>query len=161
MERIMQYATIVPFAVASRRSLGQVLVALAVSLGPVAPAWAAATTALTVEMTNNPDGSQVMRLDRNEVPAGKVSFKVKNASPDMVHEFLVVKTALSPDQFPMNKAGDRVDEKKLKGIKELGDLKPGKDGVLTLDLRPGHYVVFCNETGHFKGGMHAELTVKS
>jgi uncharacterized cupredoxin-like copper-binding protein len=157
----MQHATTPPYTSGPRRSLGRALLALAVSLGPIAPAWAAAPTVLTVEMTNNQDGSQIMRLDRSEVPAGKVSFKVKNASADMVHEFLVVKTALSPDQFPMNKAGDRVDEKKLKGIKELGDLKPGKHGVLTLDLQPGHYVVFCNETGHFKGGMHAELTVKS
>jgi uncharacterized cupredoxin-like copper-binding protein len=52
-----------------------------------------------------------------------------------------------------------VDEKKLKGIKELDDLKPGKDGTLTLNLKPGHYVVFCNEPGHFQAGMRAELTV--
>ena len=68
-------------------------------------------------------------------------------------------TALTPDQFPLAKAGDRVDEKKLKGIKELGDLKPGKTGAMTVDLKPGHYVVFCNQPGHFGHGMHAELTV--
>jgi len=129
-------------------------------LSLTAPVSAAAPTVVTVEMTNQKDGSQLMRLDRAEVPAGKVSFKVKNTSPDMVHEFLVVPTRLTPDQFPTTKDGSRVDEKKLKGIKELGDLKPGKDGLLTLNLRPGHYVVFCNQPGHFQGGMHAELAVK-
>src|SRR3954470_24060873 len=129
-------------------------------LGLTAPVLAATPTVVTVEMTNQKDGAQAMRLDRAEVPAGKVSFKVKNTSPDLVHEFLVVPIELTPDRLPMAKDGSRVDEKKLKGIKELGDLKPGKSGVLTLALRPGHYVVFCNEPGHFQGGMHAELTVK-
>jgi uncharacterized cupredoxin-like copper-binding protein len=129
-------------------------------LGLTAPVLAATPTIVTVEMTNQKDGAQVMRLDRAEVPAGKVSFKVKNTSPDLVHEFLVVPTELTPDRLPMAEDGSRVDEKRLKGIKELGDLKPGKSGVLTLALRPGHYVVFCNEPGHFQGGMHAELTVK-
>src|SRR3954451_16458022 len=136
------------------RLYAPVLAASAFVLGMTAQTWA-----VTVDMTNQKDGAQVMRLDRAEVPAGKVSFKVKNTSPDLVHEFLVVPTELTPDRLPMAKDGSRIDEKKLKGVKELGDLKPGENGTLTLDLKPGHYVVFCNEPGHFKGGMHAELTV--
>src|SRR3954451_15109449 len=136
------------------RLYAPVLAASAFVLGMTAQTWA-----VTVDMTNQQDGAQVMRLDRAEVPAGKVTFRVKNASPDEVQEFLIVPTRLAPGQFPMAKDGSRVDEKKLKGIKELDDLKPGKGGTLTLDLKPGHYVVFCNEPGHFQGGMHAELTV--
>jgi uncharacterized cupredoxin-like copper-binding protein len=136
---------------------GPALLALALGLG--APAAAAAPSVVTVAMTNEPGGAQVMRLDRGEVPAGRVTFKVRNDSRDTVHEFLLVPTALTPDRFPLTKAGDRVDEKKLKGIKELGDLKPGKAGTMTVDLKPGHYVVFCNQPGHFGHGMHAELTV--
>ena len=135
----------------------EALVAATVVFGPQAYAWAATPTTVSVEMTDQQDGGQVMRLDRSEVPAGKVIFRVRNTSPDEVHEFLIVPTALTPDQFPMAKDGARVDEKKLKGIKELGDLKPGKDGAMTLNLKPGHYVVFCNRPGHFQGGMHAEF----
>jgi uncharacterized cupredoxin-like copper-binding protein len=135
------------------------LVALAWAIGASAPVRAASPTVVTVAMTNAPDGAQVMRLDRAEVPPGHVTFKVRNDSRDTVHEFLLVPTALTPDQFPLTRAGDRVDEKKLKGIKELGDLKPGKAGAMTVDLKPGHYVVFCNQPGHFGHGMHAELTV--
>ena len=50
-------------------------------------------------------------------------------------------------------------EERLRGIKELGDLEPGKSGALTMTLKPGHYVLFCNEPGHFKAGMYAELVV--
>jgi uncharacterized cupredoxin-like copper-binding protein len=112
-----------------------------------------------VDMTNRQNGAQLMKLDRSDVPAGKVMFRVKNTSPNEVHEFLIVPTQLAPDQLPMTRNGSRVDETKLKGIKELDDLKPGKDGTLTLNLKPGHYVVFCNEPGHFQAGMRAELTV--
>ena len=142
------------------RPRASALVASSAVLGLAVQAWAAAvSTPMAVDMSNRPDGSQVMRLDRSKVPAGKVSFKVKNSSTDMVHEFLVVPTQLTPEQFPMNKDGSRVDEKKLKGIKELGDLELGKSGTLAMTLRPGHYVLFCNEPGHFKGGMYAELAV--
>jgi uncharacterized cupredoxin-like copper-binding protein len=138
---------------------GPALLALALGLGAPTAAAAAAPTVVTVGMTNEPDGAQVMRLDRGEVPPGRVTFKVRNDSRDTVHEFLLVPSALTPDRLPLTKAGDRVDEKRLKGIKELGDLKPGKSGALTVDLKPGHYVVFCNQPGHFAHGMHAELTV--
>src|SRR3954454_14432204 len=100
-----------------------------------------------------------MRLYCSLCNDGKGTIWVKNTWYDEVHEFLIVPTRLAPEQFPMAKDGSRVDERKLKGIKELDDLKPGKGGALTLDLKPGHYVVFCNEPGHFQGGMHAELTV--
>jgi uncharacterized cupredoxin-like copper-binding protein len=135
-----------------------ILAASAFVMSLTAQTWAATATIVTVDMTNQQDGSQVMRLDRAEVPAGKVTFRVRNTSPNEVHEFLIVPTQLTPDRFPMAKEGSRVDEEKLRGIKELGDLKPGKGGTLTIDLKPGHYVVFCNQPGHFQDGMRAELT---
>ena len=49
--------------------------------------------------------------------------------------------------------------RRLIGHVELGDLEPGKSGTLPLTLQPGHYVLFCNQPGHFAGGMYAELTV--
>jgi uncharacterized cupredoxin-like copper-binding protein len=130
------------------------------ALGAAVPVRAAAPSVVAVSMTDRPDGAQVMRLDRGEVPAGPVTFRVRNDSRDTVHEFLVVRTDLAPDRLPLTKAGDRVDERKLKGVKELGDLEPGKAGALTLDLKPGRYVVFCNQPGHFEHGMHAELAVE-
>ena len=42
---------------------------------------------------------------------------------------------------------------------ETTDLDPGKGGTLTLDLQPGHYILICNQPGHFMHGMKADLTV--
>ena len=45
----------------------------------------------------------------------------------------------------------------------LGVLEPGapeSDRTLLLHLQPGRYVLFCNMSGHFLGGMH-EILVAS
>jgi uncharacterized cupredoxin-like copper-binding protein len=112
-----------------------------------------------VAMTNKPDGHQIMILSQNPVRAGPVLFEVKNQSPNSVHEFLVLRTDLDPTSFPMAEGGTRVDESKLSGIKELGDLEPGKSGHMQMNLSPGRYVLFCDQPGHFMAGMFATLNV--
>ena len=116
---------------------------------------------VTVELWNKTDGSQGMTLSTDHVKAGKIEFEVKNASSNMVHEFLILKTNLAFDQFPIDPQDpSKVDENKLAGVKELSsDLDPGKSGKLVMDLTPGRYVVFCNQPGHFAGGMHLVITV--
>jgi uncharacterized cupredoxin-like copper-binding protein len=72
---------------------------------------------------------------------------------------LLVKTDSEPNAMPMDADGVRVDEDKLKGMKELGDVHPGKSRSNTLTLKAGTYLLFCNEAGHFKAGMYTTLTV--
>src|SRR5438270_12053432 len=62
-----------------------------------------------VAMTNKPDGHQIMILSQNPVHSGPVFFKIKNQSPNSVHEFLVVRTDLDPTSFPMAEGGTRAD----------------------------------------------------
>ena len=38
--------------------------------------------------------------------------------------------------------------------------EPGATRYLTVELRPGRYVFFCNMEGHFMAGMHAEVEVQ-
>ncbi|WP_395020152.1 hypothetical protein [Dongia sp.] len=122
---------------------------------------AAATAPVKVELWNKADGSQGMTLSTDHAKAGKVAFEVKNSSTSMVHEFLIWKTDLAFDKFPKDPDNPaKVDEDKLKGVEELSsDLDPGKSGSLTMDLKPGRYVVFCNQPGHFDAGMHLAFTV--
>lgn len=131
--------------------------AAALLLGLAAQAWAATPAQVMVTMSNAPDGTQSLRIDRSQVPAGPVRFVVRNLSADTVHELLVAKAPAGP--LPMARTSSRVDERKLEGLEELGDLGPGRSGSLSMRLRPGRYVLFCNEPGHFVAGMHAELTV--
>jgi len=139
---------------------GAMLAAMA-ACALVTPATASDPTPVQVQLWNKADGSQGITLSTDHAKAGKVEFEVKNASSNMVHEFLILKTNMTFDQFPKNPQNPAVvDEDKLKGAKELSsDLDPGKSGKLTMDLKPGRYVVFCNQPGHFDGGMHLVFTV--
>jgi uncharacterized cupredoxin-like copper-binding protein len=124
-------------------------------------ALAANPTPVQVELWNKADGSQGLTLSTDHAKTGQVEFKVKNSSTSMVHEFLIWKTDLAFDKFPREADNPaKVDEDKLNGVKELSsDLDPGKSGKLTMDLKPGRYVVFCNQPGHFDAGMHLVFTV--
>lgn len=126
------------------------------------PAMAvAADTTVKVDMWDKPDGSQGMDLSTAKVKAGKVTFEVANVSKnEEEHEFLLARTDLAPEQLPMTQAGARIDESKLTGLQELGDLEPGQSRKGTFDLTPGKYLLFCNEEGHFAAGMYAYLTVE-
>jgi uncharacterized cupredoxin-like copper-binding protein len=63
--------------------------------------------------------------------------------------------------LPHRSDGLTINEAALKK-RLVGELEPGAPGVtrnLSLKLAPGHYVFFCDMTGHFMGGMHAEVVV--
>jgi uncharacterized cupredoxin-like copper-binding protein len=50
-------------------------------------------------------------------------------------------------------------EKKIQRLGEISDLKPGAAGAMTLSLKAGSYVLICNQPGHYKAGMVANLSV--
>jgi uncharacterized cupredoxin-like copper-binding protein len=93
--------------------------------------------------------------------AGKVTFDVTNASSDMVHEMLIapVRDTSKPLRFIADER--RVDEEASGDLGEVSELDPGQSGALTLTLRPGTYILFCNVPGHYMAGMWTLLTVGS
>src|SRR5262245_52459457 len=99
---------------------------------------AAGTQQVNAELWNKNDGSQGVTLSTDHVKPGKVVFNVKNISDNEDHELLLANVG-SPDALTMDESGARVDEDKLKGLKELGDVHPGKTRSTTLRLKPGKY----------------------
>ena len=101
-----------------------------------------------------------VRQEATVVPAGTVSFLIRNQGPT-THELIVVRTDRAPDKLPLQRDGLTVDEE-APGI-ELLDEAEGLDiddrQTLVLDLAAGHYVLYCNLEGHYLGGMYAALTV--
>jgi uncharacterized cupredoxin-like copper-binding protein len=92
------------------------------------------------------------------VAAGDVRLSIRNRGPDD-HEFIVVRKERS--RLPFRTDGLTIDEEAL-GSAEAGALEPGEPGSreLRVHLRPGRYVLFCNMSGHYLGGMHTELEVR-
>ena len=101
-----------------------------------------------------------IKLDNASVAAGKVTFEVTNDSKDVIHEMLVAPVANVDVVLPYNANENRVDEEAAKDLGEVSELDPGKSGALTLELKPGTYVLYCNIPGHFMAGMWTVLTVK-
>lgn len=96
---------------------------------------------------------------QTNVTAGDVVLTVHNQGPDD-HELIVVPAPVG--DLPMRGSGLTVAEESFKpeplGVLEPG--APGSDRTLQLHLQPGRYVLFCNMSGHYLGGMH-EILVAS
>jgi uncharacterized cupredoxin-like copper-binding protein len=93
------------------------------------------------------------------LPAGEVVLRVHNKGPD-AHELLIVRAAST--QLPMRSDGLTVAEESLQH-REIGVLEPAEANAvrdLRVRLAPGRYVLFCNMSGHFIGGMHRVLVVR-
>lgn len=101
-----------------------------------------------------------IKIDKNIVTAGKVTFVVKNISKETIHEMLVAPVKDKDTLLPFVEADNKVNEEKSGDLGEVSELDPGKSGTLTLDLKPGLYVLFCNVPGHYSAGMWTMITVK-
>ena len=75
-----------------------------------------------------------------------------------MHEVIIARGD-GAQELPMDAKRVRVIESRVRRLGEIADLAPGKSGKLTLDLKPGSYVLFCNQPGHYQDGMFATLTV--
>jgi hypothetical protein len=93
------------------------------------------------------------------LPAGNVVFRVRNKGP-VAHELLIVRAPAG--SLPMRSDGLTVNEERLTRS-EVGVLEPADAHALRdleVRLAPGRYVLFCNMSGHFLGGMHRSLVVR-
>jgi uncharacterized cupredoxin-like copper-binding protein len=94
------------------------------------------------------------------VAAGKVTFVIANNGPS-THEFNVDRTNLAADDLPIDSTGLEVDESspllQRQGSVESEGL--GTTRRLTLDMKPGHYVFYCDLPGHYMSGMRVSVDV--
>jgi uncharacterized cupredoxin-like copper-binding protein len=103
--------------------------------------------------------SMRVALDRDTVPAGRVTFRAVNQSKDQVHELIVVRTKPGQVKLPYDEKKAEVEEKLVQRLGEIPDLKPGASGAMTLNLRAGSYLLICNQPGHYAAGMATTLAV--
>jgi uncharacterized cupredoxin-like copper-binding protein len=94
-----------------------------------------------------------------QVTAGSIVLRVRNDGPD-THELILARA--DGRQLPLRKDNLTIDEDALKPrtIGLLDDALPGTVRVWKLHLAPGRYVLFCNMSGHYLGGMHTRLVVR-
>ena len=93
------------------------------------------------------------------VKAGQITFDVVNESKDEEHEMIVMYLADPSKELPYIASEERVDEDRAGDKGEVSELDPGGKGSLTVDLKPGKYLLICNVPGHYAAGMWTEFTV--
>ncbi|ELV8684308.1 hypothetical protein QNE28_004307 [Vibrio fluvialis] len=105
-------------------------------------------------------GVMGIKLDVPSVVEGSVSFEVINSSKTMVHEMLVVKVNNFHENLPYQANEARVIEDKVQDFGEVSELEPGQSGSLTVNLKPGKYLLLCNIPGHYEMGMFTPFIVE-
>jgi uncharacterized cupredoxin-like copper-binding protein len=128
----------------------------------VAHAAAQQVIAITLQdpTTDSSLSGMVMKTDTATVKAGRVTLEAVNQSRNLVHEVLVVPALPEGTEFPYDTKKDVINERRAHPLGEISDLKPGARGKLTLNLKPGTYLLLCNEPGHYKSGMWIRLGVE-
>jgi uncharacterized cupredoxin-like copper-binding protein len=153
-ERSLRVASILVAMILAFANLGGSV--RAASIAPSSAATTASAGSPTVVRATLADSMRVT-LDRYTVPAGKVLFLVTDAGT-LTHELVVLKTDVAADMLSLNPdVPGKVVEDLHMG--ETGDIEGGRFNGLELTLGPGHYVILCNELGHYMAGMHVDFTV--
>ena len=119
---------------------------------PVAPVAVAKGGTVNATLTD-----MKIVVDRTSIPSGLVTFVVKNNGA-VVHELVVIQTDVAQDKIAMNmdEAG-KMDE--TGNVGETGDVGTGESKTFSVTLPAGHYVLMCNEIGHYGSGMHMTFMV--
>jgi uncharacterized cupredoxin-like copper-binding protein len=133
---------------------------LFVAAGAAGAATPAQTLAIQLQDPSTDSSLAHMRivLDRTAIKAGRVTIQAENQSKNLVHEVIIGRDD-GATELPMDAKHDRVIESRVRRFGEIADLPPGKTGRITVNLKPGNYVLFCNQPGHYQDGMTAKLTV--
>ena len=104
-------------------------------------------------------GGMSLRTNVSSVKAGTVSFDVTNLSRSIVHEMIVVAVENPNAPLPYDYSTGQIPEKQVKMLGETEEMDPNSEKTITLDLKPGHYLLICNVPGHYAAGMWSPLTV--
>jgi len=101
-------------------------------------------------------GKLSIKLDTPSVRAGRVTFAVNNIGK-MPHDLVVLKTDTPADKLPAGEGGKAKETGRV-GKVEL--MSPGADTMyLSMDMKPGKYVIICNVPGRYGLGQYTSLEV--
>ena len=104
-------------------------------------------------------GGMSLRANVSSVKAGKVTFEVSNLSRSILHEMIVVAVESANTPMPYDYDNGQIPEKQVKMLGETEEMEPNAEKTITLDLKPGTYLLICNVPGHYAAGMWTSLTV--
>ena len=93
------------------------------------------------------------------VRRGPVTIKVTNLASQMIHEVIVARVPEGTAKLPYDQNAQRADEDSLQNFGSVNEIDPNKTASLTLELKPGKYMLYCNLPGHYMAGMWTLIDV--
>lgn len=93
------------------------------------------------------------------VRRGTVTFKVTNLASQMIHEVIVARIPEGTEKLPYDETTQRADPDALVTFGSVKEIEPHKSASLTVDLKPGQYLLYCNLPGHYMAGMWTRFDV--
>ncbi len=97
--------------------------------------------------------------DTVEIPAGEFSFRVVNESQEFYHSMVISPVFDATKELPYLIDKMIVDEAAVGATARVKELKPHDSGLVTVDIQPGTYILYCNVAGHYVMGMWTMITV--
>ena len=101
-----------------------------------------------------------ININPMEVSHGNVKFNVTNLASTLVHEVILAQVADESQLLTYDATTNQVSEGTIQTLGQLAELYPNKAASMTLELKPGKYVLYCNYPGHFMAGMWTVIEVK-
>lgn len=100
-----------------------------------------------------------INVNPKSVRHGPVTFKVTNLASQIIHEVIVARLPDGAKKLPYDEQAQRVDETALQTFGSVNEIDPSKSASLTLELKPGKYLLYCNLPGHYMAGMWTLIDV--
>ena len=158
-----------------RRLLGEVVIVTAM-MATAAEAEAVVKVTLidkvgTADLSNSPGLGMGMQGDMKiakmginvnpkMVPHGNVKFNVTNLASNLVHEVIVARVTDENQLLPYDQSRNKVDVEGVQTLGSVAEIDPSKSASLTLELKPGKYILYCNVAGHYMAGMWTVIEAK-
>jgi uncharacterized cupredoxin-like copper-binding protein len=101
-----------------------------------------------------------ININPRAVPHGNVRFNVTNLASNLVHEVIVARISDENQLLPYDQSRNKVDVEGIQTLGSVAEIDPSKSASLTLELKPGKYLLYCNVAGHYMAGMWTVIEVK-
>ena len=100
-----------------------------------------------------------IKLSSVSIDVGEITFTAINTSKDTIHEMVLAPVTSVDKLLPYDEIEMQVDEDASGHLGEVAELDSGASGSLTLTMKPGTYILYCNIPGHYAAGMWTVFTV--
>lgn len=101
-----------------------------------------------------------ININPKAVVHGNITFNVTNLASNLVHEVLIARITDENQLLPFDQGRNKVDVESVQTLGSVSEIDPNKTASLTLDLKAGKYILYCNIAGHYMAGMWTVIEVK-